>query len=131
MNIKQILKRSLFYSQQGYHLIALLIIFFGLSGNIYNTFTWLQILCPSFELFVILGLIGVFVSCGFIGYLYIKVLWFFREAMEVTIEANPYTSKKIAPVSVPSFKALKELMVYIGKPEIAAELDELIKKSEK
>jgi len=128
-------KRALFYIRRGYSLASLPFVFLGYASSIYylaiENIPFLHRIFPSFSSFLILAGVTLPILCGLIGYTYMKRSWLFRVASEIQIESNPYTTEKIAPVSLPIYKLFKKIALKEGHFEIANQIDQIINKSEK
>jgi len=132
-SLKRVAKRALYYIRQGYSLASLPFVFLGYASSIYylaiENIPFLHSIFPRFSSFLIIAGVTLPILCGLIGYTYMKRSWLFRVASEIQTESNPYTTVKIAPVSLPLYKLLREIAIKEGYLDIATQLDQIIKKS--
>lgn len=129
--LKKILKRALHYVRQGYALASLPFVFLGYTSSIYylaiENMPSLHTIFPRFHNFLIVAGLTLPILCGLIGYLYMKRSWLFRVSQEINVEANPYQTVKIPPVSVPFWEALIKLCRQRGID--TAELEKTVERS--
>lgn len=134
MDFRKGAKRALYYIRQGYGLASLPLVFFGYASSIYylaiENVPFLHRFFPSFSSFLLLAGTTLPIGCGFLGYFYMKRSWFFREAAEISTEANPYSTIKVAPVMVPIYKLWYEFAVKEGYTDIANKMRVIIANSE-
>jgi len=134
-SLKRAAKRALYYIRQGYSLASLPFAFLGYASSIYylaiENIQFLHNIFPRFSSFLMVAVSTLPFLCGLIGYAYMKRSWFFREASEIQMESNPYTSVKATNVMLPAFKVFRETAKIQGQIDVVSQLNEIIKRSEK
>jgi len=133
MNLKRMLKRALYYTRQGYALASLPFVFMGYASSIYylaiERITVLHEVFPSFSHFLTLAGLTLPLFCGLVGYVYVKRSFFFKEMIEIQLEANQYAMTKFSPISIPANKLFYRIALERGDLDISNELGRLLKNS--
>ena len=104
----RVLKRSYYYFNQGFTIVHKPLSITSFAKIIYSLiierYEWLSNIFPSFRFFLVFGVITIIPMCIFLGYLYIKKSWFYKETFEIGREVNPYASQKIRPITIPIYE---------------------------
>ena len=104
----RISKRSYYYFNQGFSIVHKPLSITSFATIIYSLiierYEVLTNIFPSFQYFLVFGIITIIPMCIFLGYLYIKKSWFYIETFEIGREVNPYASKKIRPITIPIYE---------------------------
>jgi len=133
MNPKRMLKRALYYIRQGYALASLPFVFMGYASSIYylaiERITVLHRIFPSFSHFLTLAGLTLPLFCGLVGYIYVKRSFFFKEMIEVQLEANQYATTKFSPISIPANRLFYRMALERGDLDISDEIGRLLKNS--
>lgn len=131
--LKRILKRALYYVMHGYAIGSLPLVFLGAVSSIYylliSNIPFLKQTFPHLTTFLVPCIIILPILSGIVGFLFIKKLWFFRVARRIEVEANPYTTKIIPPISI----AMWEMWVKLAKLHNidTTEIEEIIANSKR
>ena len=133
MNLKRMLKRALYYVRQGYALASLPFVFMGYASSIYylaiERINVLHEIFPSFSHFLTLAGLTLPLFCGLVGYVYVKRSFFFKEMIEVQLEANQYATTKFSPISIPANKLFYRMALERGDLDIVNDLGRLLENS--
>jgi len=133
LNSKRLLSRSWYYFRVGYSTyLSLPVALLGYASAIYylaikNTF--LEQFFPHFYYFIIFSLLILPIISVFLGWIHLKRSSLYRAEQDIQVEASPYTTRKVAPVNIPSIKILSQLARQHGID--TTELDKIIEESEK
>lgn len=131
--LKNIIKRALFYIQQGYSLAALPFAFLGYASSIYylaiKNIPFLLKLFPTFETFLIIAGLTLPFFCGIVGLIYMKKSFLYRESQHVMVESNPYQVSILPPIYIPLWNALVGLLKKEGID--TTEIEKILKNSRK
>ena len=104
----RILKRSYYYFNQGFSIVQKPLSITSFATIMYHLvverYAIFSNIFPEFQHFLVFGFMSVIPMCIFVGYLYVKKSWFFRETFEIGREVNPYQSKKINPIQIPLYE---------------------------
>jgi hypothetical protein len=129
--LKQTKTNALFLFTQGYGLISIPLALENYISVAYFLVVMnlppLKALFPNFYVFLLVGVIVGPLTCAFIGFIYVKSVYF-RANYEVTTDANPY-SFKLMPKDIPLYIAVSMLCEKEGLVEEAEELNRIIKNS--
>ena len=131
--IIKLLLRSWFYFQKGYSTyLALPIGLFSISTTIYylaiKSIPSLTIIFPNFSSFILIFPliypIGVILGWG-----HFKKTNVFQTEQEIIVQSSQYTTTKITPLSLLVWTVHKAQAEDLGLHEVAAQMDEIIKRS--
>jgi len=126
-------KRTLYYIRQGYALASLPFVFMGYASSIYylaiERITYLHEVFPSFSHFLTVAGLTLPLFCGLVGYIYVKRSFFFKEMIEIQLEANQYATTKFSPISIPANRLFHRLALKHGYQDIADDLGQLLENS--
>ena len=84
----------------------------------------------DFWVFMITLTIAVGCTGMITGYLHLKRIPIYKVEQSIITEANPFTSTRVSPVSLPTYKAWEYWMRKEGQIAIADELKAIIERSE-
>lgn len=120
--------RSVYYLRAGAAILGFPITFLTFITVAYDNLTFIQSFFGGFLNFVLVSLPLFILFVGLFGWYWLKRSKFFKQEIEIGVEVNPYSTKKLTPVAVPSAKALVRFFKKEGVD--CHELEALLKRSE-
>ena len=128
MNLNRMFWRSIYYLRSGAAILGFPITFLTFITVSYDNLTFVQLFFGSFLNFVLVSLPLFVLFVGLFGWYWLRRSKFFKQEIEIGVEVNPYSTRKLTPVAVPSALALVRFFKKEGVD--CHELEELLKRSE-
>ena len=130
----RLLQRSWFYFQKGYG--TYLALPFALTSFATTTY-YLAIkslpvltkIFPQFHYFLLIFPLVYPIGVG-LGWLHYRKSNQYQHEQEIMVLSNPYSTTKIAPISLPPWKLFTALARKEGLNDIADEMDDIIRRSQ-
>jgi hypothetical protein len=126
--MNRIFWRSIYYLRAGAGVLGFPITFLTFITVAYDNLTFVQSFFGGFLNFVLVSFPCFVLFIGIFGWYWLRKSKFFKQEIEIGVEVNPYQTKKLTPVAVPSAKALVRFFKKEGVD--CHELEDLLSRSE-
>lgn len=126
--MNRIFWRSIYYLRAGAGVLGFPITFLTFITVAYDNLTFVQSFFGGFLNFVLVSFPCFVLFIGIFGWYWLRKSKFFKQEIEIGVEVNPYQTKKLTPVAVPSAKALVRFFKKEGVD--CHELEDLLTRSE-
>lgn len=134
MDFIRLLQRSWFYFQKGYGTyLALPIGLTSVATTVYylaiKSLPILTSIFPQFHYFLLIFPL-IYPIGAVLGWLHYRKSNQYQREQEIMVTSNPYSTNRLAPISIPTWKLFSVLARKEGLNDLADQMDDIIRRSQ-